>query len=102
MGKRNGKSGIKTKAMKHIIAQPVCWMVVLGVTITGLIACFLCYSSTKDCLSKSMSETSALAEKYVVNELDKVEGFLSVMTENEAVYSDKIPAAAKDAALTEK
>ena len=102
MEKKSANAGVKTTALKHVIARPVCWMVALGVTITGLVACFLCYNSTKDCLATSMAETSGIAQKYISSELDKVDGFLSIVAESEAVYSTKIPAAAKDAALTEK
>ena len=92
----------KSTALKHVIARPVCWMVVIAVTLTGIIACFLCYNSTKSCLAVSMKETAGLAEKYISSELAKVNGFLSVVAENPSIYDPKIPAAVKDAALTEK
>ena len=102
MKKSGTKAAVKTTAMKHVIARPVCWMVALGVTITGLVACVLCYGSTKDCLATSMAETAGIAQKYISSELAKVDGFLTVIAGSEAVYSEKVPAAAKDAALTAK
>ena len=93
---------MKTTAMKHVIARPICWMVGLSVAVTGLVACLLCYSSTKDCLTTSMTETVGLAQKYIAGELDKVESMLTLVSQSEAVFSQQLSPAEKDAALTEQ
>ena len=95
------KSSVKKKStLKNAIATPVSVMVILGVTIMGVVCCLMGYNSTVDGLKTSMSATGELAQKYISSEIEKVNGFLSVLAENSTLYDGTLPAEKRDTALT--
>ena len=93
-------SGKNKKTLKSAIATPVSVMVILAITVMGAVGCLMGYNSTVNGLKTSMSATGELAQKYIASELDKVNGFLSVLAENSAFYDGTYPVEKRDEVLT--
>ncbi len=100
MGKKMNSSGEKKKTLKSAIATPICVMIISAITIMGVVGCLLCYNSTVSGLKTSMAAAGELAQKYISSELEKVNGFLSVLAESSALYDGTYPVEKRDAALT--
>ena len=96
-GERDKKKSLKTK-----IAVPVILLVSIAVLVLGSAASYLCYRSTINTLSASMSSAVSIAQESVSNKLHTYAVLVDEAAENKIVYSPDVSVEEKIAFLAEE
>ena len=83
---QNG-SGRYKQSLKTRIALPVILLVSIAVLVLGSAASYLCYRSTINTLTSSMSSAVKIAQESVSNKLSKYFVLADAVSENQIIYS---------------